>query len=393
MGGTTEEVFPDIWEERVTTNAQGKWTYDAAPSVLRYPGITVEHPDYVRQDYSGPDGPPSVEALRAGTATIRLRRGVRVEGTVTDVAGKPIANAAILPGLDRSGSNTKPEYHTDAGGRFVIPHALPGGQAVLTVVAEGYAPEVVETSFSSAMSPLRVTLPPGQTLRLRVVDAAGQPVAGVLAVTDTWRKRRTLDICLRSDADGRIEWKNAPADAVEYDFLKEGFQAARNVPLTAAAQEQTVTLRQPLLVNGAVTDARTHQPVHEFRIITGLATPEGWRSWARAVARPGHDGRYVQAFDEPAALSGRHLLRVEAEVYRSAVSRQIDDAEGHVTLDFSLEPGGPAAGRVLTPDGMPAAGAKIALAFSPGRPVAVQDGEMRHDSDQVEATADVQGRF
>lgn len=393
MGGRSEEVFVDAWETRVPTDAAGRWEFREAPSELRHRGIRVEHPDYVRLDRFNGREFPTDEQLRDGSAVFTLRRGGRVEGTVTDPAGKPIPHATILPGRDRMDSTSKPAFTTDDAGRFVIPHAPPGA-LTLTVKAHGHAPalESVRVPTTGVAEPLTVTLEPGRTLRLRVVDADGRGLPGVLVAANSWQGRRTLETCLETDAEGRVVWASAPPDPVDFAVLHTGYQSLRNVPLTASDAEQTLTLRRPLHVVGTVTNARTGERLRAFQLLTGNVSPDGQRFWVRDTPRTFRDGSFEFVFGDPANLGGDHLLRVEAEGYRSAVSRPVKDAEGEVALDLQLEPGGPAAGRVLAPDGRPLAGAEVAVVFG-GEAAQIRDGVLTPQWGSLHVKTDAAGAF
>ena len=95
-------------------------------------------------------------------------------------------------------------------------------------------------------------------------------------------------------------------------------------------------------------------------------------NWARGESFPANDGLFVFRADRGYLA---HLIRIEAEGYEVAVSREIKSTEGDVLIDFELKRGTNIAAKVTTPDGAPAAGARIA----PGdRRVADQHQERRH---------------
>jgi hypothetical protein len=66
-------------------------------------------------------------------------------------------------------------------------------------------------------------------------------------------------------------------------------------------------------------------------------------------------------------------VRVEADGYQRAQSREIKSDEGNVTIDFELEPGENVNVTVMAPNGAPAAGAKAALGVA-GSQINVDNG-------------------
>jgi hypothetical protein len=124
---------------------------------------------------------------------------------------------------------------------------------------------------------------PRCVLRGRVVDFQGKPVGGVTVGADTWRGRRPIRLHIFSAADGRLQWRSAPADVVLYDMGKQAYpRDARAVagrpkdrpaPLSRWQQdrrESSTTLPRPALripvgrPRGSGS-ARTHCPAVRSR--------------------------------------------------------------------------------------------------------------------------------
>ena len=131
-----------------------------------------------------------------------------------------------------------------------------------------------------------IRLGKASTLRVRVVDRAGKPVAGAYLQVGTWRGHDSLlrvgaqtEVPWRStwnaqtDAAGRFTWTSAPSDAMLFHIFKDGYLRMEPVSLTASDQEQVVTLDPGLVISGSVTDAVTGKPVPRFRVIQGLDQP------------------------------------------------------------------------------------------------------------------------
>ena len=198
------------------------------------------------------------------------------------------------------------------------------------------------------------------TLRGRIVNVEGEPVAGAVIGADTWRKRRSRSFRATTGADGRFEWRGAPHDVVVYDVFKLGYMSSRQVPLTASDREQVITLHPELVITGRVTDTETGRPVPGFRLVRGQKYPR-WDQvhWAENEAVEVAGGRYTIRSDEPCEAFS---LRVEVPGYQSAESRAFRSTDGTQRFDFALRRGEGLSGVVRLPDGQHAVGAEVVLA-------------------------------
>src|SRR5665213_3645673 len=87
------------------------------------------------------------------------------------------------------------------------------------------------------------------------------------------------------------------------------------------------------------------------------------------------------------------MLRIEADGYLPAESREIKSTEGKVTIDFALKRGKDIIAKVVTPRNLPAAGAKVALGVA-GSQISVLNGAIDDGSTySPRETADEAGRF
>ena len=381
-------VMTDIFDRTAVTDAEGKWHFDEAPADLTGLMFRVSHVDYVEEMHYARAEMPT-EQFRNGTMAMVLKKGIRVEGVVTDHEGKPVADAEVLPGRDRVGSGVKPSFRTDAAGRFSMVRA-PEGRASITVKAEGHAPALVEFPAMEGMGPLQIILDPARQIRGRVVNLSGEPLAGAIVFADTWRHHRTLELHLKTDDEGRFEWKNAPADEVLFDFVHHEYRSWRRIPLTASDEEHVIVLRKPLMMRGTVKDARTGASIDSFSIITGEMHDNHRIYWRREGALDFSGGSFLWRFMGDTGGGGVSLMRAEAEGYLSGVSR-IDDSEEEGVLNFLLEPGPATSGRVLCADGSPASGAKLVVVS--GSSAHIQGKELNASHGNMELAADAEGKF
>jgi len=329
-----------------------------------------------------------MEKLRDMTGVMTMKRGLTVSGRVLDKNGRAIAGASVAQGSDRHGSSY-PSTKTDQEGRFVFKNAKPG-QMILTVQAKGHAPDLEELNVHKAMKPIEFRLGPGQTIKGQIVDTAGKPIAGAFVAADTWRSHRSIMWRVDTDAQGRFQWNDAPADEVLVDMGKQHYMSVRNFAMCASPQDYIITMPPELKVQGKVTDADTGQPIAQFKVLPGIDWGGGREtSWQRRSAKTFSNGNYTVTFTFPRP---GHFIRVEAEGCEPGISRAFMSDEGAVSFDFKLAKGEGPAGNIHLPDGSSAAGAEVILC-TPSLGATIRNGRniQKRESLFVETKAD--GRF
>ena len=142
----------------------------------------------------------------------------------------------------------------------------------------------------------------------------------------------------------------------------------------------------------------TKKPIKSFRVVPGICgydepnaqSGKTHVDWVRQESYVATDGQYEVKPDQ-AYLA--HLVRIEADGYEVAESRDIKSDEGRVRLDFQLKPADDVAATILTPAGTPAAGAKIALGIA-GSQINVKNGDIDDRSTYAARyETDAAGRF
>lgn len=376
MGGATEEVNVDIWDEKVSTDAQGRWRFDLAPTDLSKFWIRLAHPDYIsgRDTSSTPIPPPG--KLRDMSGVMVMKKGLTIDGVVRDENGQPIRSAKVLQGSDRWGTSSPPDTETDAEGRFQFANVTPG-EMVLTVQAEGYAPDLKTVNVAPQMEPLKFHLAKGHTIRGRVADREGHPIPSAIILADTWRAHRSVEWHAETDAAGRFVWTSAPPDEVKFNIYRDGFVRSDWHPLIPSEQEQVITLLPLLRVRGTVVDMDTGLPILNIKVIPGSTSTEtNQASWHEYGIMTFTNGQYQMAFDmkpsgiavyidanrhETVYTNTAHIVRVEAEGYDPTNSRPFKSDEGDVVFDFHLKKGSFVSGVVRALDGTLLENAEVIL--------------------------------
>ncbi len=280
-----------------------------------------------------------------------------IRGRVVDASGRSVKGARVLVGPS-AWEQALPAAVTDERGAFLL-ERCDEGNTVVTVQAEGFAPQIREVKVDARTPSLDFRLEPGSVLRVRVVDVARKPVAGAFVIADGWRGYRSLDQRGKTDADGRFAWRGAPGDAVLYAFGKEGFQGQHQVPLIAGDREHVIAPRPSLVVGGRVTDADTGRPLPDCVAIQGFDSgAPGKVYWSRRSAAKVKDGAYSITFD---ASDRTVYVRVEAIGYEPGISRGLSTDAGPQRIDFALRRAEVLGGLVRGPDGKPAGGVEVAL--------------------------------
>jgi len=322
-------------------------------------------------------------ALATLTAPPALAATEVVTGTVVDPQGQPIAGAAVwlIPNdfADRDSYleflRAGPAAVTGTDGRFAVSH--PDASEWIKVCAPGALTDGVDPTAALA-GPVTVVLRPAARLSGQVLAADGAPVDG-LSVSARLAGPSGID-CLPSanpcgdyecnfagtSTDGEGRFALTPLVSGWYT-ISTGTDplAIRSPPLHLAPGQALDGLRllgkRGAQVTGRVT-ARDGSPVPEATVdcgsVVGLTDAAGRYRLAGVV--PGH--QKIRAYD----------------LKHAAASREVELAAGENHLDLELPDPKVIHGRVLGPDGKPAAGATVKLEMSVARAaVTAADGTFR----------------
>jgi hypothetical protein len=236
----------------------------------------LKHPDYASPVTYDLHKLP-FEDLRAGKAELVMRKGIVVEGSVTDPQGQPVANALVKQFFTKPGDDfgdpslDSPSQTTDQQGRYQFPLG-PSGHRVVVAAAPGYAPQSRRMTVTPDTRTVDFRLSPSELVRVRVVDEQGEPVAGVDVSTlipargivemfqatlpwadaqDPWMELSLAGELARrqshpdqTDAEGRWSWPWISEKRISLSFSKSGYGKLDNKAFLPSDQEYVVTLKR-----------------------------------------------------------------------------------------------------------------------------------------------------
>lgn len=376
-----DPLLGTITSDTATTDSEGRWQSDIMPAELALLSVRLTHSDYVRERLEFDAGKPNFKTFQELKSAITIRQGIKLEGKVLDGRGNPLINAEVAQGA-RNRADTV-VVRTDANGRFTFPFQFKPGPTPLCVQVFGYAPAAKMVEVKAGMGPVEFTLQPGQVLRGRVTDREGHPICGVRVMYDRPHRaplqlHHYVGFDTTTDALGRFVWDGAPEGEVSLTFFARGYLTIRSQSLESGPEEQQVVMGPAWRISGRVGDAQSGKPIPQFRIVPGAIGPgalphqqkEGAPRWSWEFAQFFNEGCYEMVFSDPVPL-GRTgpldcVLRIDAEGYRSVVSKLYKWEEGDAVWNVELNKAKQIVGRVNSADGLSLSNATIVVQVGTG---------------------------
>jgi protocatechuate 3,4-dioxygenase beta subunit len=358
--------------DRIWSNSKGIWKFESVPETMSTVTAQISDQKFVPENPTLDRAEFAVEPGHDPSAKITLKTGLTVTGKVTDDGGKLIAKALVRTNFN----NETRSAFTDKKGVYRL-EGCGAGSARIMASAKGRAPDLQDAEIGPDLGPIDFRLKPGNTIRVRVLDEEGHPVPKAAIYFQQWRGRFDSfvfnDAPRQADVDGLWEWKEAPPEEVLANISRPNGMTLSNRPLTPRKEEYVFRVPKALVISGKVVDAETHQPIKGFRLMSGylwMGQQIVWDQNNNANAT-GSTYEIKKTYE-----NGGNLVRVEAEGYMPAVSREIKSDEAKVSIDFELLKGKTVAVTILTPCGAPAVRAKVSIP-GPGEQVMVSGGELQ----------------
>jgi protocatechuate 3,4-dioxygenase beta subunit len=372
----------------------------------------ARHSNYVRSAFILLDRTSETEEqLRKGTHVFTLGAPAVVRGRVVDQQGHPIGGAEVVVGRRDSDARTQT---TALDGTFALAGCKPG-KVLLTAEAKGYACTTIEVEASNDAPPSEVTLPPGNTLRVRVKDRFGAPIRNAsIEFSDEYdlrtgeRKNRPVlpSARLKTDENGLVVWDSAPDVPLVLEVSAASYMSATGVKARPDGTEYVVVLHNSVTVSGTVRDEESGELLPRFRMICGWpeyswdgqtrfkesSMPEQWLNFS--------GGTFKHTFREPMVygMTNRgYMMRIEAEGYASFVTRTVLPDEREARLDIKMRPSPLNWITVLLPDGRTAVDTDVGLVSTTASLRLTPNGFSRQQGYPYDRSAlivtDAKGRF
>ncbi len=288
-----------------------------------------------------------------------------VRGSVEDESGEALSGALVriestLPGVLRSilpGGRYQRSAESNGDGTFSIP--LPAeGAFRLNVSKESYAAFAVSLVLPG--DDLTITLARGAILDGEVVDEeTGRPVDGVLV-----RARRDFQVIeARTDDTGRFRVADLPEGPVALECFHEEYDLERRDGIRVYKDSEnfvSLELRPGGDVEGRVLALSTGEP------LAGASVRYSMRTWDRErrndlMSRETGTDKKGRFLFESVSRRG-YRLEAEAEGYTVGIPEPLDlTGESEKVFEIYLKEESAASGRVIDPEGRPAAGARVVV--------------------------------
>jgi protocatechuate 3,4-dioxygenase beta subunit len=356
--------------EEIKVDEDGKWHFDCVPASMREVHVTINHADFMPTRQMLPRSEFGIEPGAEPTRKIELKRGAMIVGTVKDESGSPIKGAVVRTKF----LNELREATTDDDGTYFLAGCEPRVTRIVAS-AKGRALELQEVRVEPGMAPVDFVMKPGGKIRVRVLDENDKPISRTRIFFQKWRG--SIDyfefdhVNEYTDANGVWEWNEAPLDEFKADICRPNGMQLEEQPLVARDEEYVFRPPTILAISGKVIDAKTNEPINKFRVVPGWRWQDSRLFWSQNEAHEAAEGRYETKRNRGLV----HLVRIEADGYQAAVSRDIKFDEGNVTIDFELEPAENIAASIVTADGTPAAGARVVVGVA-GSQIHVENGDI-----------------
>jgi hypothetical protein len=327
------EVVPYLGDELATTDEQGKWSCSFAPEGKLKVHLVFMHPDY----FIGEVDAPEWSELKEHKLTTILEKGAALTGVVLDPVGNPVPDAMVELVSHYDAQRWGTQVLSNALGKFRMP-CIPHGKASLSVVADRFAPLLREIDeVSSHLLTLQLTK--GQSIQIKVVNHAGEPLPNARVVITDWHypgNELDLDDNYLANEQGIWRWENAPNAELTYRISAQGYRESRQ-QLKGGEEMQTISLETGTIVKGKVIDRATREPITKFEL-RGVAVMDYGRD--EEVLRIFGGIQLLNRADyrfQTGVMCKRFHISCTADGYKSSNSRSIKPDEGEVAWDFELE--------------------------------------------------------
>lgn len=351
------------FEEHYLTDKHGKWRCEIAPADISSASIHVSHQDFAATTWDQ-SLDQYLDDLRKLSHRFTLKRGILIQGRVTNQKGEPIAGAALVL-CQLNIPHGVPIQVTDKDGKYRFSRVTPPNPEIsrdrialtVSVLKPGYAPAMQtipgfgDVPLDESAEEVRVVdlgLKPGVSYSFRLVDTKGNPIKGAWVLAHQWRHTAALQE-LRdhgfpqyTDENGVWKWNDAPSgDKIHFAIQMRGYASVMNheVDIFEGEEKEAIVMMRPQVITGTVIDTVSKKPIKEFvleRAFERMAGHPDGLSWTSNGIR-GKDGKYRGEITLP-PHNGSYTYRILADGYEPEVSDSTRFEEGETTINFELTP-------------------------------------------------------
>jgi len=381
-----------VRDHAVQTGDDGAWRCGIVPAGLTSVYVRVEAPELsVQQNFQYGEGGRPLAPLRDFSDRLVLEERCILYGAVVTPEGQPVAGAAVAVWPTDAPWNSARLAATDGWGRFRVTGCPPRKSTIL-VRANGWAPMLDYADLLSGVATRELTVERGSPLRVRVVDAAGEPLPGAWIRVEAWRGLEgLLDWQAFADASGEAVWEDAPAEGIS--LAAEAAGAAPGSVKIPRLKDETYTIRiaAAVRIHGRVLKENDGAPVAAFAVTPGMAArnADGIR-WLSSRRFEGADGAF--SFTVPRDDEVENFVKITAPGHAPWISPQISSERDEVELTARLASAAPLKRRVTGTDGAPVAGASVYLC-TPSDGLYLRNGRVASEFAGPFAETDADGAF
>jgi len=362
----------------VRTDEDGRWTTSSIDPACTSVVIQVRHPKFVM-------GPRPYEIahrlvlrkpfpeLFDRTQSTKMTPGHNFIATVLGPDGKPVEGArAYLSQF--AGLLEDTGVASNAAGSIAIENlaSLQGAPfRTLRVIVHkpGVGWHTVKLAENQFDKPMTVRLESPRKFALRVVDSDGKPIAGARILSDFLPPEMAIGMNQVTDENGTFEIAEFPPGKWRLTAGKGGFEVDSIVVDVASNNEATLVLKREILVQGTVKDSVSGKLVESFQVIQMSEDgDERNREW---IGKGQGEGRFGENLNQRSKwLEGsepKARLRIEAAGFEAFETESFLVSKPPAHFEIALKPDSRfrfVTGKVIGPDGKPAAGAEVAY-FTP----------------------------
>jgi hypothetical protein len=313
------------------------------------------------------------------SATVALRHGAAVTGSVLGVDGAPVAGAVVeLDDATQLAIAARPEpATTDASGHWRFPAVARGTYRFTATASAGSAGPLPPITLDgvTAYGEVVLRLVAGGRLSGQVVAPGGAPAAWAVvrvALPGSLLKPRIREVT--ADAAGKFALAHLPIGHLEVSARGDaGSASAVAVELTAAGKELTLVLADHDAIAGVVVTA-DGQPIADAQVTAVATAVFGALATTEVTDQAGH-------FELRGLASGTYRVSAarQAQAWRGLSRDWLDVPSGTRDLRVVVREAGRLHGRVAFATGGAPSRFTIALGLSAPLTVASADGAFAFD--------------